>query len=265
MTVVDAAEQAPFLISTDDYMLSITDRTVWFQGNFLFGNMVEGLSDDWRYNRDRAVEIISDYTDARRVVRMKPPKDGTNCVDLGMDLDVPLDPYVETDGIVTADPEKILHANPADCGEIALHGVSPVLGVDVIALVHADRVIAQERSHLDVVRYLADPQQGYGIDTKDMTVHMSPSGRAGYRRVISEAQKQSAAWQRYLKAPQTDGSYHVDFHNMTVDTLVEYGIPREAMTISPIDTTTDPNYYSHSQHMNQGQPMGANGLMFALR
>lgn len=243
---------------TDAYHLAVDQSTVWMQANYNFGNMVPDLSPDWDANRARAVALAGSYTTATQLVRMK-PSDGSF-----IDLDKVDSAAVHlTDGFITTNPDFILHTNAADCGEIALSGFSAVQETNVIALLHASRRIVGDGGHLRALDYLLDT---HNVDPRTLTARLAPSARADSYKFpdISPDQKISPLWKDYVYE-DADGNWHVDFHQRTVDDLLDVGIPKDQIAVSGVDTVTDPAYFSHRKFEQGLQPIGGNGLLFALR
>lgn len=239
--------------------LEVSDQTVWLSTNRNFGNMVPGFSDDWEAVRGQAVGIVRGHTDASHVIRMRPPSI-TGFVDL--DYAQASDTWL-TDGLITSNPEHILHANPADCGEIALHGVNVETNDDVIALLHASRRIVGEQGHVRTLEYL---QRARHIDPTNMTARFAPSARVesyAFAEVDPE-QVVSPIWRDYVYEDDR-GMWHIDFHARAVDDLLDFGIPKEQIQVNETDTIADPNYFSYFRQQQQGEPAGYNGLFFALR
>jgi copper oxidase (laccase) domain-containing protein len=243
---------------TNQYLLAVDESAVWLQANMEFGNMVEGLSTDWLANRERAAGIVGSYTAASQVIRMK-PKGESGFFDLDT---VEHAPVHHTDGFISTNPEYILHANPADCGEIAVHGLSKATGMNVIGLFHANRRIVGEGGHLAALEYMV---QKHEIDPSNLVARLSPSARVGsYKMEYVNETLTTPEWKNYV-FQDPDGFWHVDFHQRTVDDLMAFGIADENLAVSSIDTIADEQYYSHYRFTRDLAPDGANGLMYALR
>jgi copper oxidase (laccase) domain-containing protein len=239
--------------------IELDPQMVWLQANRSFGNMVEGLSDDWLQNRQQAVDILSEHTSASQVVRMK-PLNMSGFVDLDR---TEVEPIHLTDGFVTTNPNLILHANPADCGEVALHGFGMEVGQEVLGLFHASRSIVGEGGHIRGIEYMA---AAYGLDPASMTARLAPSARAeSYAfQKLNDDVAADALWRDYIYQDE-EGLWHIDFHQRTIDDLIEFGIPATNINVSPVDTITEPNYFSHFREARTGEPIGGNGLLVALR
>lgn len=244
---------------TPTHMLAVAENAVWLQANMRFGNMVEGLSEDWLGNRARAAEIIGRYTTADQVVRMKPEGE-SGFTDLDKQ---PVDNIVRTDGFITSNPNLILHANPADCGEIALYGFGTMVERPVAALFHANRKIVSQGGHLQAIEYLCESR---GIAPGGLGGFISPSVRAdSYRmKYLGEDFQNLGAWESYIKQGD-DGLWRVDLHGRVMAELEQFGIPHGNLQVSDIDTAVHPDYFSHTNYQAGTKPPGANGLMYALR
>lgn len=241
-----------------DHTLALTHDAVWLQANARFGSMIEGLSDDWAGNRARAASIIGQYTAARQVVRMK-PKGVSGFVDLDSQ---PLSNVVRTDGFISSNPNLILHANPADCGEIALYGFDVEAEKPVAALFHANRKIVGQGGHLEALEYLCESR---GIEPADLRGFISPSVRGdSYKMHYLGEDLDNQGWEPYTASDQ-DGLWRIDLHGRLMTELEQFGIPPSNLIVSDIDTATHPDYFSHTSYQAGTKPQGANGLMFALR
>jgi copper oxidase (laccase) domain-containing protein len=234
--------------------------SVWLQVNRTFGNTVPELSDDGLENRDRAVRRIREFTAATHLIRIKPL--GTSgFVDLG--VRTPVEEKVVTDGLITTNPDHILHANPADCGQIAVTGYSGTVEKSVLGLFHASRRIVDEGGHITPLEYMRD---AYGIETQDMTVRLSPSIRkeSYIFSNIDASQRSDPKWEGYIH--ETDqGEWSVDFHQRTIDDLIQLGVETDNLFVSPHDTGADSIHFSKYRQERGMQERGGNGLFVALR
>jgi copper oxidase (laccase) domain-containing protein len=239
-------------------MLDATDKVVWFQGNLEFGNVipVEGVVEDWQSNRRRALEILAGRTAASQLVRMRRPV--RPYADLHLE---PAADIIRAHALITSDPDHILNANPADCEEIALHGFSPKINKDVIAIVHADRRSVGDETYLRTLEYITGT---YGLEPDALDAWISPSAREGYvMSYLGEGLADDNGWDGYVNP--VEGGWHIDVHGRMMERLGEFGFDETRIRDNAEDTTTDPRYFSHFQQVNHGQPKGFNGLMFALR
>jgi copper oxidase (laccase) domain-containing protein len=241
------------------YTLIVNEHAAWLQGNMRFGNMVEGLSEDWQENRAQAATILGKYATAKQTVRMK-PKGVSGFVDLDAE---PIADTVNTDGLITGNPNLILHANPADCGEVALYGFGTEAEGPVAALLHANRKIVSQGGHLRALEYLCVSR---GIEPTDLRGFVSPSVRAAsYKmRYLGEDFKPANNWEPYVWQAE-DNMWHIDLHGRLMAELENFGIPITNLTVSDIDTAAHSDYYSHTNYQAGLKPCGANGMMFALR
>src|ERR1700749_128983 len=94
-----------------------------------FGNVVpnDDPNDVWHDNRPWALKLLSGYTTATQVVRMK-TKDAGFFIDLdredyGSEVHKNGDLLVRTNGLVSSQP-WIMNLHPADCAGIAVDGIS---------------------------------------------------------------------------------------------------------------------------------------------
>lgn len=238
------------------------DQAVYVQGDRTLGNTFPEASDDWLENIGYAMNILSSFSSAYLMVRMR-GLGVTGFQDLDT-LELNHGDVLHTDGFITTNPDIVMHVNPADCGEIALHGFSKRQGTEVAAIVHAGRRIVDEGGHMPPIEYMC---QTHDIEPSELTAWFGPSSRAAsYKFPVIEAEQQaSRRWRDYLE--YKNGYWHVDVHGRTVDDLLAFGVLPENMTINDKDTSAPgANYFSYRQYKN-GQQSGfaTNGFFFALR
>lgn len=246
--------------SSPEYDIIATEGFVWLQANKVFGNMVPELSSDAVSNRERGVKLLQKFTTASTVARMKPGE--APFVDI-TNVDS-VEPLYFAEGIITSNPEHILHANPADCGEIALFGFGLRYEEPVAAILHASRSAINRGTYLGALDYIS---REYQISPDEMTVIMSPSARKdSYAfNYIDDDQLASGAWRNFIHQ-DNEGAWHIDLHGRTVNDLLNFGINDAAITALDADTISDKSYFSHYRRTRlTKEPIGGNGLLFALR
>jgi len=230
-------------------------------GNKLLGNVDVRFSEpeDYVPNRAKAVSALvgaAAVTSSELVVMM--PISEPGFIDLA-DVTDPQD-LPKIDGLVTTNPNIILSGNPADCAMIAMYGIGKA-EQKVLGLIHVGRNIAEKGGHLNAIRYLNDR---YGLAPDDTRMIFPPSIKAAsYMPGVRLGQHLEAGWQDYMYQDEA-GSWHVDFLTKTIKELQAEGVSAANMYVSSIDVGAHPDYYSHRQHLDFGQPQGRNAVMFQL-
>lgn len=243
-----------------DHMVELSQHDVWLFANRFAGGTAT-ITPGWEQNRDRQLAHISPYIGrAAAYVYMK-PLGVSGFVDLDIYDDVPA--MVPTDGFITTNPNLVLQANPADCGEIAVSAFSRMKETPLIALLHVNRVIAGEGSQVETLDYLCAK---HDIEPGELSLRFSPSGRKESYAFpeIPESQKVDPRWDGFMEQ-DTAGNWHVDFHGRTIADFEQFGINQSQMQISPVDTIADPNYFSRYSQNRGLQARGNNCLLYALR
>lgn len=247
------------------YEVNLSNDAVWLQANREAGSMSQTVDPEWLQNRDTALMVLGRFSTAGSLARMmSAATDTPDFIDIdafpGQEVAVDRNTrFYHAQGLITADPASILHANTADCGEIAISGRSERTGATVLGLLHASALCVRNETYLSAIEYMCDE---HAMAPSDLTVILGPSARAASYKfpTIDQAQQRSPRWQEYLEQ-DAEGMWHVDLHGRTIADLAEFGI--EHIEASPIDTIADGRYFSNTQFRNGQQPKGYNGLFFA--
>jgi copper oxidase (laccase) domain-containing protein len=258
----EAAEAAEACGETGAYDVRLDEETVWLQAGKAAGVMTPRpeLEPNWQAHRSEAIGVLGGLTAARHVVRMTSARPERAYYDLDRE---PVSDVRHTQGMITADPNLILHANSADCGELAVHGFSENVGATVMALIHANRQTVGEGLPEQTLEYLCN---AYAVDPTNLRARLGPSARKeSYVFEHVGASLQAPGWRDYV-SENADG-WHIDVHGRTLDDLQKFGVPERNITASPADTISDPAYFSHYRHTHDPahEPEGYNGLFFAMR
>ena len=129
---------------------------------------------------------------------------------------------VIVDALVTAQTGHALFLPLADCIGAVLHDPTQ----NVLMLSHLGRHNLERNGGSASVQYLIE---NHAVDPKNLKVWLSPAaGKANYP----------------LHAFDNRG-----LHEVAVEQITSAGVIREKIEISPIDTTTNPNYFSHSEFL----------------
>lgn len=150
---------------------------------------------------------------------------------------------VRADGLLTTQRGVGLLLPVADC-------VATVLYDDVrnvLALLHLGR----HSTLTDLLPNTIAALQQQGSDLGDIRVWMAPAVQRQSYRLEYFALEHDPVWQGFVdKKP--DG-YYVDLPGYNRAMCVRHGISEANITVSPIDTATHPDYFSHSQGDTTGR------------
>lgn len=131
-------------------------------------------------------------------------------------------PSFEADGVVTKTSGLALFLPLADCIGTVLH--DPVKKVLMVS--HLGRHNLEESGGTRSVQYLRDQ---FDCDPKDITIWLSPAAGKDNYPLFAFAGR--------------------SMHDVAAEQLIAAGVPPENITTSPIDVTTDPDYFSHSEFL----------------
>ncbi len=130
------------------------------------------------------------------------------------------DSTIDADAVVVTRPNHALLLPPADCIAAVIH--DPVK--NILMMSHLGRHSLVQNGGTESIKYLVEK---HGVNPQDLTVWLSPAaGKGNYP----------------LYAFDNRGS-----HDVATEQLVAASVLPDNITTSPIDTTTDLNYFSHSQ------------------
>lgn len=144
-------------------------------------------------------------------------------------------PGVHADALLTRERGVGLFLPVADC--VATVVYDPVCYH--LALLHLGRHSTLTSLVEGTVRYFI----AHGSNADDILVWMSPSAKRDTYRLEWFDHEADASWEAfYIKS---DDGYFLDLPGYNRQRFIECGIPSGNITVSPVDTTRDPNYFSH--------------------
>jgi copper oxidase (laccase) domain-containing protein len=104
----------------------------------------------------------------------------------------------------------------------------------------------------------------YGTNPADVIMISSPSISAESYVFDSTDGMDLSFWGQDVSKGK-DGKYHMDIKSRFESQAINAGIKRSNMTISPTDTFTDINYFSHRRSMATGEPEGRFAVFAQIR
>lgn len=154
----------------------------------------------------------------------------------------------ELDCLVTTDVGVALSLLTADCIPLILY--SPRRRV--LALVHIGWRNADKNFAKLVVEYL---QEHCSVAPAELLAWIGPSIKAQSYVFDDAVQKDLPDWQPYVHR-RSDGRYAIDLVGFNVAQLEECGLTRQNIEVSPIDTGSDSNFFSHYVSAHTSEPEG---------
>jgi copper oxidase (laccase) domain-containing protein len=132
------------------------------------------------------------------------------------------DPSIVADGLVTNAPGHALFLPLADCIGAVIH--DPVK--HVLMLSHLGRHNLEQFGGTKSIEFLIE---SFDCDPKDITAWLSPAAGKEHYPLFAFANR--------------------CMHEVATEQLLKAGVTQEHITCSPIDTTKDKNYFSHSEYL----------------
>jgi len=90
-----------------------------------------------------------------------------------------------------------------------------------------------------------------GSKAEDLHIWMAPSVKQQSYRMEYFDKATDPLWQSYCL--EKDGGFYLDMQGYNQSRAIAAGVPAENIIVSPVDTATDPHYFSHSQGDQQGR------------
>lgn len=132
------------------------------------------------------------------------------------------DSTIDADGLVVTRPDFAILLPLADCIGAVLHDPTQ----NVLMVSHLGRHNLEQNGGTESVNYLVN---NHGVDPKDLTVWLSPAaGKTNY---------------------PLHGFDNRSLHEVAIEQLMNAGVSSATIEMSPIDTTTDERYFSHSEFL----------------
>lgn len=144
-------------------------------------------------------------------------------------------PGVQADGLVTDQKGVGLFLPVADCVATVVYDPKKQL----LALLHLGRHSTLTTLVTKTIEYFKER----GSNSQDLLVWMSPSAKLDTYVLEWFDQVADPAWSGFYETRQ-DGIY-VDLAGYNRQRCIDMGVPEGNIVISPIDTTTNPEYFSH--------------------
>jgi copper oxidase (laccase) domain-containing protein len=132
------------------------------------------------------------------------------------------DATIEADALVVTNSDHALFLPLADCIGAVIH--DPIKNILMVS--HLGRHNLEQFAGTKCIQYLVDQHQ---VDPKDLTVWLSPAaGKENYPLYAFDNRS---------------------LHDVATEQLLAGGVLHDNITVSPIDSSVDQNYFSHSQFL----------------
>lgn len=131
-------------------------------------------------------------------------------------------PSFEVDALVTTTPGHALFLPLADCIAAVIHDPTQ----NILMVSHLGRHNLEQAGGTKSVEYLVAT---HGCDPNNLTVWLSPAAGSGNYPLF--------------------GFDNRSLHSVAAEQLMAAGVLHDSIEVSPIDTTTDTHYFSHSQFL----------------
>lgn len=155
-------------------------------------------------------------------------------------------PDVAADGLFTRQPGVGLFLSVADCIVTVIFDPNKRF----LAQLHMGR----HSTLTALLTKAVDTFKHYGSDLRDLRVWMAPAVTKNHYRLEYFDHADDAAWHDFVE--RRDNGYYLDMQGYNQAQLIACGIPAANITISPIDTFENENYFSHFRGDRHGRFAG---------
>lgn len=116
-----------------------------------------------------------------------------------------------------------------------------------LAIVHLGR----HSTIANLMPRVLEHMRSLGSRMEDIMIWMAPSVQQAHYRMEYFDHKDEPEWREYCE--YRDNGYYLDLQGYNRSRAIETGVLPEHITVSPVDTVIDPNYFSHSQGDTAGR------------
>lgn len=168
------------------------------------------------------------------------------------------DTAIPCDALVTNTPGTILFLNVADCLPVAF--IDPPR--KAIALVHVSR----KNAGMDLIEKLVSfLHEHFQSVPKDLIVDVGPAIQKKSYLFPRLVEEEFPGWGDFVQQ-QPDGQFAIDLAGFTLQQLLDAGIRKEHLTVSPIDTAAPHSgYFSHYRDTRAGVAEGRFATILSFR
>jgi len=116
-----------------------------------------------------------------------------------------------------------------------------------LALAHLGRHASLADTITKTIEFFA----AKGSNVGDLCIWMAPSVKQQSYRMEYFDRATDPLWKDYCL--KKDGGFYLDMQGYNQSRAIDAGVPAENITVSPVDTATDEDYFSHSQGDQHGR------------
>lgn len=187
--------------------------------------------------------------------------DFTDLSNVGPEDKIAYDPDLEEvavtgDGLITLDASVGLMLNGGDCMPMTVFQPEQRL----LALIHCGwrGVVSGIQNHM--LEYM---KGRYGFRPETALAHLGPNVQQPSALTYTlDGRQRTAAWRPFIE--RSARGYLVDLPGFVTQSLVDHGLKRENIMVSPVDTGADPDYFSFVRSKQTGEPEGRNGYLVVM-
>lgn len=166
------------------------------------------------------------------------------------------DERVEADAMVTNLPGAALLLPVADCNAVVIYDSVQ----HVLALVHLGWQSTAAHLATKIVQHL---QQKYRSSAPDLRIYFSPAIKSESYIFESVAQAHDPLWKGFLH--QTNKGIGVDLPGFNRQRFIDAGVLPRHIEMSPVNTATSEQYFSHYRSVRSGEPEGRFAVLACLK
>ncbi len=157
--------------------------------------------------------------------------------DTGRGIESP-ESVIPAEALITNTRGIALMLTVADCSPIILY--DPNMGV--LALIHASRLMTGQRIVESTLQKMVDV---FHVKQKDLIVGIGPGiKRESYILDYVPTEFEQGEWESFIDRDES-GKRHIDIPGINREMLINKGVSRETIEISPIDTARSDRFFSH--------------------
>lgn len=166
------------------------------------------------------------------------------------------DERVVSDALVTNISGITLLLPVADCNAVAIY--DPIK--NVLAVVHLGWQSTVAGLATKIIEHL---QRTYHSSAPDLRIFISPSIRAESYVFDEVSQRNDPAWKLFLH--ETEKGIGVDLPGYNRQKFIDAGVLPENIELSPINTASSEEYFSHYRSVRTGEPEGRFALLARMK
>lgn len=155
--------------------------------------------------------------------------------------DVPTEHSLKCDAVISTKKDLYVFLAFGDC--------IPFVAYDdekkVFAFAHLGWQSICKDLHLKVLKIM---NSNYGCNLEEIKIFFGPSITKESYAFENPAQLTMPQWKEYIR--YTDNLYHIDLVKYIVDNIKKLGVSHDNISLSNIDTATNPDFFSHYRSMH---------------